>query len=419
MIQSYGDNYFGYPTDCPHREKNGWTGDGHLAGELAMFNFGNCASYAKWMNDFADEQQDDGLVACIIPTSGWGYHWGNGPAWDSAYILIPLYMYAYYGDLRIFETHYERMKRYVEHLINQKAKNHIIYWGLGDWVPYKTTTPVALTSTAYYYVDVFTLAKMANLLGKKEDAVRYAELAKEIKKAFNLKFYDEEKGIYANGSQTALSCALYHELVEPDNVSKVVENLVANIELNDNHIDTGVLGARYILHALTDNGRVDVAYKLASQKSYPSWGHWIEQGATTLWEDWGGEASLDHIFFGDISAWFYKALAGINPDPRQPGFKHIFIKPHIVGDLTEVRATVNSIRGEIVSNWEVDEDKIKFEVKIPVNSTATIYLPAKDRRRVTEDGDPLQEAEGVKYVGKQEGRVVVKVGAGEYEFEIE
>ncbi|UCD27394.1 MAG: glycoside hydrolase family 78 protein, partial [Planctomycetota bacterium] len=419
MTWSYGANFFGYPTDCPHREKNGWTGDAHLAGELAMFNFDNCAAYTKWMNDFMDEQQASGEVACIIPTGGWGYHWGNGPAWDSAYILIPWYMYLYYGDLGIFEKHYARVKRYVDFLTAEKAENHIVSWGLGDWVPAKTVTPPVVTSTAYYYLDALILSKVAGLLGKDSDAAKYADLAGTIRDAFNAKFFDRNTGLYAEGTQTAMSCALYQGLVEPEDIPKVVENLVANIEKNNNHIDTGVLGAKYLPHALTENGRADIAYKVIAQTTQPGWGYWIARRATTLWEDWGGRASLNHIFFGDVSAWFYKGLAGINPDPDLPGFKHIIIRPNVVGDLTEVKAEVNSIRGKIVSEWELDEDKFELDVKIPANCTATVYLPGADKNKVVEDGDPIEEAEGVKFVGVEGGYLVFTAESGEYEFEVE
>ncbi|MHC4672883.1 MAG: family 78 glycoside hydrolase catalytic domain [Planctomycetota bacterium] len=419
MIWSYGSNYHGYPTDCPHREKNGWTGDAHLAGELAMYNFDNCASYAKWMNDFADEQRASGEVACIIPTCGWGYHWGNGPAWDSAYILIPWYMYLYNGDLGIFKAHYERMKLYVDYITFQKAKNHIVYWGLGDWVPAKTVTPPAVTSTAYYYVDAAILSKVAGLLGKADDAARYGALAGEIKKAFNTKFYDPKRGLYAEGTQTAMSCALYQGLVEDKDIGVVVDKLVADIEGKEGHLDTGVLGAKYILHALTANGRVDVAYEIASQKSFPSWGYWIAHGATTLWEDWEGKASLNHIFFGDISAWFYNTLAGINPDANRPGFKHILFKPHVVGDLSWVGAEVDSIRGKIASSWQVANGVFKLQIEVPANSTATVYLPGSDEGKVTESGVRADRAEGVRFVGADGGRLVYMTGSGRYAFEVE
>ena len=196
------------------------------------------------------------------------------------------------------------------------------------------------------------MALAAGLLGNDADARKYTDLAASIKKAFNEKFYHPDTGLYGNGSQTSLSCALYQGLVEPANKARVLSNLVAAVEKANGHIDTGILGAKYLLNALLENGRADVAYRIASQKDLPSWGWWIEQGATTLWEQWNGTESRNHIMFGDISAWFYKALAGINPDPAAPAFKHFIIKPNLVGGLTSAEASYDSVRGRIVSDWK-------------------------------------------------------------------
>jgi alpha-L-rhamnosidase len=416
-LWSYRSNYHGYPTDCPHREKNGWTGDGHFAAEQAMYNWDNAAAYTKWMNDFHDEQRDSGELPGIVPTSGWGYQWGNGPAWDSAYFVIPWYLYEYYGDIRILERHYDRMKRYVDYLTG-KADKGIVSIGLGDWVPATERTPEAVTSTGYYYFDAALVARIARLLGRTDDAARYAALADGIRKAFNERFFDSKTGQYAGGTQTAMSCALFQGLVEPSERERVVRNLVANVERHDGHLDAGILGTLYILTALTNNGRADVAYRIATQKTYPSWGLWMERGANTLWEDWKGEASLNHIFFGDISAWFYKALAGIECDPAQPGFREIIIRPHVPGDLTYAKAEYDSIRGRIVSGWKIDNGEFALDVTIPVGSTAIVYVPASDKGRVTEGGKPAEEAAGVKYLRTEKGCAVFAAQSGRYRFAV-
>ena len=416
-LWSYRSNFHGYPTDCPHREKNGWTGDAHLAAEMGLFNFKCAAAYTKWMDDFKDEQRQTGELPGIIPTSGWGYQWGNGPAWDSAYLLIPWYMYQYCGDRRILETHYERFKRYVNYLTG-KAKNHIVSIGLGDWVPAKTHTPASVTSTGYYYVDTLIVAKIARMLGKKNDAEKYTQLAENIRNAFNKSFYKGE-GIYANGSQTALSCALYQQLVEEKERNKVVEKLVANIEKNDSHIDTGILGAKYLFNALTANGKHNVAYRIATQTTPPSYGSWIKRGATTLWEDWMGVASLNHIMFGDISAWFYKNLAGINMDPENPGFKHIIFHPQPVGDLKWVRAKHESMYGTIRSSWYRDSQSFKLDLTVPANTTATVYVPAKSIDSITESGKAVDKAEGVRFLKMEGDDAVFEIGSGNYCFQSE
>jgi alpha-L-rhamnosidase len=412
---SYLSNLQGIPTDCPHREKNGWTGDAHLAAEQGLLNFAPAPIYAKWINDLGDEQRPTGELPGIVPTSGWGYKWGNGPAWDSAFLLIPLYLYEYCGDTQVLRDHYDGMKRYVDYLTS-KAKDGIVDIGLNDWAPYKTTTPADITSTAYYYRDARIVALVASLLDNEAHTVQYAELAASIKQAFNRTFYHPETGLYGNSSQTSLSCALYQGLADADVRPRVLSNLVANVEQRQGHIDTGILGAKYLMNALLENGRADVAYRIATQNDLPSWGWWIEQGATTLWEDWQGGGSRNHIMFGDISAWFYKALAGINPDPAAPGFKHFVVQPNVVGGLTSAKANYNSSRGPIVSDWKTDKNGLHFTVTIPANTTATVSLPTTAPAKIMEGKRPAAHAEGVKLLGVEGGRTLLDVGSGTYEF---
>ena len=413
---SYLGNLQGIPTDCPHREKNGWTGDAHLAAEQAMFNFFPEAVYTKWLRDLADEQRPDGRLPGIVPTGGWGYQWGNGPAWDSAFLLIPYYQYVYYGDSESFRRHYDGMKRYVDYLTS-RAHDSIVNIGLNDWAPWKTKTDAAITDTAYYYVDSGIVALAARLLGKAEDARRYEELAASIKQAFNAKFYHSDTGLYDNGGQTALSCALYQGLVERENQARVLSNLVAAVERSNGHIDTGILGAKYLLNTLADHGRADVACRIASQRDLPSWGWWLEQGATTLWEDWRGDSSRFHIMYGDIAAWFYKALCGINPEPATPGFKHFLIRPNIVGGLTSARGEYDSIRGKIVSDWRVVNGELRMTVSVPANTSATVSLPVSDATRVREGGQPAQQAPGVRFLRVEAGRSLFEVASGTYHFD--
>lgn len=413
--RSYLSNLQGIPTDCPHREKNGWTGDAHLAAEQGLFNYAPIAVYTKWIRDLDDEQKPTGELPGIVPTSGWGYAWGNGPAWDSAYLLIPWYVYEYCGDANLLKTHYPGMRRYVDYLTT-KANDGIVSIGLGDWVPYETDTPVSVTSTGYYYRDARIVAKTAKLLGNDEDARKYTALAESIKASFRKTFVNAETGEVANSGQTSLSCALYQDLLASEERPAVLRALVAAVDKRGGHIDTGILGAKYVLNALLEEDRNDVAYRVASQETLPGWGWWIKQGATTLWEDWKGEESLNHIMFGDISAWFYKALAGIVLDPEAPGFRHFTIKPHIVGGLTFARAAYHSVRGEIVSDWKLAGGQVTLQVRIPANTTATVFVPAKNAAGVTESGKPAAQAAGVKSVREIPGYAVYEVGSGSYTF---
>jgi alpha-L-rhamnosidase len=415
-LASYRANYHGYPTDCPHREKNGWTGDAHLAAEQAMYNWDNGPAYAKWIQDIHDEQREFGEICAIIPTSGWGYQWGNGPAWDSAFLLIPWYAHLYRGDTRILERHLDRMKRYVDYLT---ARSHqgIVSFGLGDWCPADTVTPAPLTSTGYYYNDARIVSFAARLAGLAPDAAKYGKLADSIRGAFNREF-GKPDGDYANGSQTALSCALHHGLVPDESRAKTVARLAASVGKANGHLDCGILGVKYLFRTLSDNGHHDLAWRAATQKDFPGFGAWLPQGATTLWEDWPGKASRIHIMFGDISAWFYQYLAGIQPDIGRPGFQHAVIRPMPPADLQWVRAHTETPYGTIRSSWKREGDgTLNLEITIPANATATLHIPAKDPAQVTEGGKPAPESQGLKPLGTRDGCAVFEAAAGSYRFQ--
>lgn len=375
---SYISNLMGYPTDCPQREKNGWTGDGHLAIETALYNYDAITVYEKWLADHRDEQQPNGVLPDIIPTDGWGYGTDNGLDWTSTIAIIPWNLYLFYGDLRPLANCYENMKRYVDY-VDRNSPNHLSAWGRGDWVPVKTRSNKELSSSIYFYVDAMITAKTAQLLGKENDAAHYSILAAEIRKAINDKFLDREKGIYAGGSQTEMSMPLMWKIVPEDMVEKVAANLVASVKETGYHLDVGVLGAKAILNALSENSYADVAYRVAVQNTYPSWGWWIVNGATTLLENWDLKATRDisdnHIMFGEIGAWPYKGLGGIFPDEQQPGFKHIILRPNFVAGLDHFEARHHSPYGEIVSAWQRKGNRVLYTITVPDNTTATLYIP--------------------------------------------
>lgn len=418
-LWSYKSNFAtGYPTDCPHREKNGWTGDAHLAAETGLYNFNPQANYTKWIDDFEDAQHANGDLPGIVPTSSWGY--GNGPAWDSALILIPWYVYLYAGDRRILEEHYPSFKRYVDYLTS-RASGGIVPYGLGDWCPPvggpdEHRTPSALTSTAYYYVDVRILAEVARMTGKTEDARIYAALAESVAKSFNDRFYNSSTGVYTGEDQTAMSTALYQGLVKTEEKRRVLETLIRGINANDGHLSTGILGTKYVLHVLSENGRTDLAYAMATKRTFPSWGYWVQQGATTLWEQWNGVGSHNHIMFGDISAWFCEALAGITADPGQPGFEHIIVRPNPINGLKWVKAEHMSMYGLIRSAWEQRNGELALEVTIPANTYATVYLPSLHPARIIESGKPLSTLKTMEPTHVEGNSVLVTVGSGDYRF---
>lgn len=376
-LRSYVGNFTAIPTDCPHREKNGWTGDAHLACETGLHNFDAGIAYNQWIDNFADVQRPSGQLPGIVPSAGWGFNWGSGPAWDSAFLLIPWYVYLYTGDRSAIETHYESMRRYVDYCTGMATEN-IVSFGLGDWchVDGARKTDVALTSTGYYYKNATLISQFAAITGRTGDKEHYANLVLEIRKSFNNRFYKGD-GIYAKGEQTALACALYQDLVPDSEKSKVVSRLVESVNATGGKPDFGILGAKYVPRALADHGHVDLAYRLITQPDFPGWMYWIKQGATTLWEDWKGENSLNHIMFGDVSAWFFQYLGGIAPDPEKPGFQHMFITPHPVDGLEWARVEHRTPHGLIVSEWKQREGKLELNLKIPQGCTATVTFPGR------------------------------------------
>jgi alpha-L-rhamnosidase len=376
---AYLSNLMGYPTDCPQREKNGWTGDGHFAIETALYNFDGVTVYEKWLADHCDEQQPNGVLPDIIPTGGWGYGTDNGLDWTSTIAIIPWEIYLFYGDSKLLADCYEGIKNYVNY-VDRTSPHHLTSWGRGDWVPVKSRANKELTSSVYFYVDTRILAQAARLFDRQDDYRHYSALAEKIKDAINAKFLDRTTGMYAGGSQTELSVPLHWGVTPDDMKQRVADNLAKKVEEAGFHLDVGVLGAKALLNALSNNGHFDAAYKVAVQDSYPSWGWWIVNGATTLLENWDLKAEHDisdnHMMFGEIGGWFFKGLGGIFPDPAQPGFKHILLQPNFVKGLDRFEARHESPYGMIVSRWEIKKKTVVYNVEIPANNTATLYLPA-------------------------------------------
>ncbi len=405
---AYLSNLFGYPTDCPQREKNGWTGDAHIALETGLYNFDGITVYEKWLADHRDEQQPNGILPAIIPTGGWGYQWANGPDWTSTIAIIPWNIYLFYGDSKLLRDCYDHLKQYVD-AVERSSVDGLTSWGLGDWVPVNSKSPVELTSSVYFYVDALIAAKSAALFGKTEDEAIYRRLAEKIRNAINNKYLNPETAMYGQGLQTELSVPLYWDIVPDSLKEKVAANLAKRVEADNFHLDVGLLGTKAILNALSDNGYADIAYRVAARETYPSWGWWIVNGATTLYENWRIDAdrdiSLNHIMFGEIGAWYYKALGGIRPDEKVPGFQHVYITPHAVRGLERFRAEYDSPYGTIHSSWEQKGGRVTYRICIPANATATFRIPAETKRRL--------------FIGKQVlAGFVHQLEAGEHVFEL-
>lgn len=374
---SYLGNLHGIPTDCPQREKNGWTADAHVAIDLALLNFDGITLYEKWMNDFIDNQRESGNIAGIIPSAGWGYGDWPGPVWDAALFIIPDAIYKYYGDKRVIENLYPTFEKYFDWCAHQENEEGLLTNGIGDWLSYNAQTPTDYTSSVYYYLVNKYMAEFAKLLGK--DSGKYEAKAAELRDKINSKYFDKINNSYSNGTQTALALALYVGLVPAENEQAVAANLRRAVADNRHFLNFGLLGSKTVLRMLTKYGYVDDAYEMATKTDAPSWGFWIEKyGYNTLPETWTlhpefHDASINHVFMGDISAWMTNDLAGINYDPENPGFSNVIIRPHFPKGLDSAKAKYHSVKGNISSEWKRSGDSIDLTVEIPTGCTATVF----------------------------------------------
>lgn len=375
---SFRSNFVGIPTDCPHREKNGWTGDAAIAADTGLYNFDVGSSYAEWLQLLADCQRRNGQLPGIAPTGGWGFDWGSGPAWDCALFSIPYEIYLHTGDDTAIRQNYPAMKRYLD-FCGTMESDGILAFGLGDWASPeecgKSPSP-ALTSTGYYYMDAKRISSFARLLGEPEEEAKYRDLAERVRAAFNRKFHLGD-GLYGDGSGkgelTALGCALYHDLVEPEFRQRTLDRLVALCREGGCRAYFGILGAKYVPRVLAENGHADLACRFFTQREFPGWAHWIDLGLTTLGEHWDGTASRNHIMFGDLGAWFFRYLGGFRHDPERPGCRHLIVAPCPV---------VESCRAEYrgyVSEWEVKDGTMTIRLTVPPNSSAMLQLPGEER----------------------------------------
>jgi hypothetical protein len=414
-------------TYCPHREKLGWLGDCHLNVPGLQYEFDVSRILTKTMRDMADSQTDTGLVPNIAPEfTVFPGTFRAAAEWGTAVIMIPWQHYLATGDTRLLRDHYRTMQRYMEYL-QSRAEDHLLDEGLGDWYDWvpderpgvARLTPPRVTASAFYFYDAHILAKIAAVLEKNDDAREYSALADTIRDAWRREFRDTETGNYATGSQSSLALALAMGLAESDDRQRTLELLVQNVRDNGNAMTSGIVGFGSLLNALSDAGRADVVFDMLNRTEKPGYGFILETGATSMTEAWDGNhvASQNHYMFGQATEWFYKHLAGIQPDPAGPGYAKIIIRPNPVGDLKWASGSVHTIRGEVASRWRRDGRRLTLNVTIPANATATVYLPAAPDQPITEGGLPLDEIVEVEYRGRDGDRAILQIGSGRYQFE--
>lgn len=389
-VRSYEGNFtVGVPTDCPQREMNGWTGDAAIASALAQYVFENTKGYEKWLRDVCDAQLPNGNLPGIVPTSGWGYHWGNGPAWDAALSVIPWNLWVYRGNRRILDEIYPYLVHYLAYTATLADADGLVAHGLGDWVPVnKAHRPtVEYTSSCYYYQAQRIAAEIARMKGLAEDASRYDACAAKTKAAIRAK-YARGNGVYDNGWQTAQAFALAFGIVTEAERPAVEAKLVRAVEQAGGHVDMGNLGMTYAFRALSRAGRTDLAWRMLTNPTAPSPMYWIYDGGTTLRESWVGGTSYNHIMFGDFVGWAYAHLAGIRLAeatgsteavklPTAPAFRELVIEPVFLKELDWLSASTITPYGRVAVSWRRVGEKIAVEVIVPPGARAEIRLPGQ------------------------------------------
>lgn len=420
-------NFLSVPTDCPQRdERLGWTGDAQIFARTASYNMDVSRFFTKYVVDMTDCQQPSGAFTDVAPDAGWIRYkmWStrlnwfapDNAGWGDAGVVIPWTLYLMYGDRSILETNYEAMVRWVVYL--ESMTDGLIrpdYANYGDWLSIGADTPNDVLATAYFAYSTKLLARIAGVLGKRQDEKKYGALFGHIAEAFRSAFTDSATGRIKGDTQTVYVLALQFGLLSEEGARLAAQHLVDDIKRRGDRLSTGFLGVGYLLPALSDNGQLETAYTLLTQEAFPSWMYSIKHGATTIWERWDGWTeekgfqtpdmnSFNHYSLGSVGEWMFRYMAGIEADPEQPGFKHTVIRPCPGGKLRSVRASYESLYGTIAVDWSLADDRsFRLEVRVPANTTATVHVP----------GTAVTAPEGAQPAGGG----IYRIGSGVYVFD--
>ncbi len=439
----------GYVVDCAQRERMGYGGDAHATTATAMDNYQLGAFYTKWSQDWRDVQGkeaswgvnikegqagsgkkvEEGNLPYTAPTY-WG---GGGPGWSGYCVTLPWLMYQYYGDTRILEENFRTIERWLAFLETKATNDMLARWGgewdfLGDWLwpgakgVNGNTRETLFFNNCYWIYNLQTAARIADVLGKTDAANAWRRRADIVRGTVHNTFFNSADNSYVNGFQAYLAIALLTG-VPPENLRAAVAKRLEDeiLVVRKGHIHAGITGGSFVLKTLLENNRPDLIYTMAAQENYPSWGNMLNRGATTLWEDWEGNLSLCHSSYLHIGAFFNEGLAGIRPDPQGGGFKHFILRPGVGAgrDLSWVKARYESLYGPVVSEWKLENGRLKLQATVPPNTTATLFLPTKNVRSIREGGRALGSAAGVKQLAGEGSAAVLQLEPGRYVFEAE
>ena len=382
-------------TDCPTREKLGWQEQNHLMAASMMYRYDMRALMNKTADDLADSQHADGAIPTIAPEytmfeKGSGFE--DTPEWGASFILCPWYNYLWYGDDAAMRKHYDAMKRYISYL-HHRTQDGILDYGLGDWFdvgpqrPGKAQlTSVALSATAMYRYELNVMSSIARHWGNDDDVAYFRQMADDVKRAFNTRFWNAERGQYERGSQTASAMALFMDLVTDENRSRVLQTLASDIttrvdsaKAGEALITAGDVGYRYVLQALREGNRSDVVWQMNRRDDVPGYAYQLKRGATALTESWQayGNVSNNHLMLGHLMEWLFQAPGGIRQAEGSVAWRRIVIEPQMVGTLTWARTSYQSPNGLIICNWTASADRSQWtiSVTIPRDADAIVHLP--------------------------------------------
>ena len=424
-------NYLAVPTDCPQRdERMGWMGDAEVFVHTAAYNGDIAAFFTKWLIDVDDAQRPDGEFTDVSPSpSGRGSGNGGVPAWADAGVICPWTIYLMYGDKRILEQHLPAMTRWVDWCQAHSTdliRDHDRGPDYGDWLSQGEDTPKDLIGTAFFAYSTSLVAKAYAATGDTAGAAKYQQLFDQIKAAFDQRYVSAD-GHIQGGTQCAYCMALRFNLLPDEMRPQAAQYLEDDVKAHDNHLTTGFIGVSYLLPALCSGDKIDTAYSVFLQDTFPSWLFSVKHGATTIWERWDGWTpekgfqdpimnSFNHYSLGSCGEWMFNTVAGIGVDADQPGFKHIIIRPRPGDDMTQAEGTFDSIHGKISTNWILRNGEFLLHVVIPIDTTATIYLPAASASSVHEGGRSATSRPEIKALPDGQGGARFLVGSGDYNF---
>lgn len=420
-------NFLSVPTDCPQRdERMGWMGDAQVFWRTATFNANLAAFSHKFTTDIRDAQEPSGAYTEVSPMVDDVS--SSVAGWADAGVIIPWTTYLQYADARVLEDNWPAMEKWMAHLESSNP-NHL--WlhdrgsDEGDWLAIGSKTSKDLIATAYWAYDAQLMARTARILNRPADEQKYSDLFNQIRAAFEQQFV-RPQGKIDNGSQTSQVLALQMGLLANAQAVTAVRRLIADIKAHKWHLTTGFLGTPYLMPVLSESGHSNVAYRLLLQTTYPSWGYMIARGATTMWERWNGDQmigdptmnSYNHYAYGAVAEWLYRYAAGIDEDPKDPGFHRILLQPQFDKRISEVDATYESPYGAITSHWKMDRKVTMWNVVIPANTTALLHFPARSNSKLLEDGKNISQSPGLSLVIKGDKSIVFEAASGTYAFTI-